>query len=72
MIEPVWIIGLLVTILIAVVTMNGLLWASQSRINRRLGQLEGKLQHSCPFGTCPVFERALKEAAPERTNKEET
>jgi hypothetical protein len=39
---------------------------SQAAIWFKLGSLERTVKKSCPFGKCPVFERALNEAAPKR------
>jgi hypothetical protein len=39
---------------------------SQAAIWFKLGSLERAVKTTCPFGKCPVFERAAKEAAPKR------
>ena len=32
----------------------------------KMGRLEQTIKKMCPFGKCPLFERAVKEAAPDR------
>ncbi len=53
-------LNMLVSILIAAFI------AQTALVNWRLGKLEGAVKKTCPFGTCPVFERAKDEAAPKR------
>ena len=51
--------ALLVGLLGVVVTGFSALWW-------RVGRVESAVKKSCPFGTCPFYNRAIKEVAPPR------
>ena len=51
---------LLIGLILAFVGQSGVIWW-------RLGRLEAAIKKPCPFGACPLYERAKGEAAPGRT-----
>lgn len=48
-------IGLIVTM----ITQTATLWY-------KMGRIESAVKKACPFGACPLYERATAEAAPKR------
>jgi len=58
-----WILSLFGTTLIAQIAQGYFVF-------RRLGSMETALRNACPFGSCPLFNRAKTEAAPQRAESQ--
>ncbi len=56
--------GISIGVIVAIIGQSGLMWY-------KLGALERTVKRACPFGTCPFYERAKHEVAPERDPGEE-
>ena len=49
-------------------TLIGIIVIQTGTVFWRLGKMEGSIKKSaCPFGSCPLYERARTEAVKERT-----
>ncbi len=70
--------GLLVGILIAIIGQSALIWKALGSVQTGLKGVKDEQQKvalalietnkkSCPFPACPVFNRAISEAAPDRS-----
>jgi len=55
--------ALVTALIICFIGQTALVW-------NKLGKIEGAVKKSCPFGQCPVYERAKHEAALPRVVKE--
>lgn len=51
--------GVSIGLIVAIIGQSATMWY-------KLGQMERAIKASCPFGQCPIMERAKHEAAPER------
>ena len=58
------------TIIKLFIAIIGIVVGQTGMVFWRIGKMEGAIKKSqCPFGACPVFERAKTEAAPGRQDK---